>query len=83
MHASVYISASFRVIVPILPLLIFLLSIFRIGVIKLPELVKNTSSALTYCLWVICFSINLSLVFFIIFKRDVLVTPFKISELAG
>ena len=70
-------------ILPILPLFIFLLSIFKIGVIKLPELVKNTSSALINCLWVNCFSISLRLVFFIIFKRDVLVTPFKILELAG
>ena len=37
-----YISASFKVILPILPLLIFVLSILSIGVIKLPELVKKT-----------------------------------------
>ena len=51
-------SASFFVNFPILPELIFLLSTCMIGVIKLPELVINTSSALISCFSVKDFFLN-------------------------
>ena len=75
--------ASSRVNFPIFPLLIFLLSIFINGVTKLEELVKKTSSQLYKNDFFIRFSINFKLFLYINFLIASLVTPFKISELAG
>ena len=53
------------------------------GVIKLPELVIKTSSALYNSFNENSFSVNLRPKEYIIFIKTVLVTPFKISLFAG